>query len=206
MKRRFLLRAWYLGFALATVLMPVQNTMAADNTGLEEDPVHSAAAPKAAEGQLQGAAPKEKVNVPSQAELDKQRKALRQELLNDRATSVQRQAIAKNKAPESAEEREARQKLYEESASQRGESVLADREALREGQIALDADKLRGLSSWAKGGDGSSSAQQLARLRKQQESRKSISSWASGEDIQEVRRKAREETRQEIIRQLRGED
>ncbi|MCR5537039.1 MAG: hypothetical protein K6F05_06465 [Succinivibrio sp.] len=191
---------------LMAMLMPIQLGYAADDLDLELEQTPVSEVAPADKAKSAPAAPKEK-NI-NQAELDRQRKALRQELLNDRATSVQRQAIAKSKAPETEEEKEARQKLYEESASERGDSVIADREALRDGRIHLDAEKLRGLGAWAKG-DGEAkpmSAQQLARIRREQESRKSISGWASGGDIQEARRKAREETKQEILRQLRDTD
>ncbi|MCR5537040.1 MAG: hypothetical protein K6F05_06470 [Succinivibrio sp.] len=112
-------------------LMPIHIGQASGRDGLWQDPY---ASNNVYSGQ-------------SLEQLDTQRKSLRQELLNDKAVSTQRQAIAKSRQEESAEDREKRQKLYEESVMQRGESVIAERKALRDHRIKIDADKLRGLAS-----------------------------------------------------------
>ncbi len=131
---------------------------------------------------------------------DNRRSVLRNELLNDRASSVQRRAIASGAQKyESPENKAKRQRYYYESASMHGAVRLAEKE-LREGHNTLDDKDLKALSQWAREEDVSSIEQYKRKKelesmqgeRRSDQRRSAMQNWASGKtDIRSTRRQVR---------------
>ncbi len=158
--------------------------------------------------------------------LDAQRKALREQLLKNRAEAQQRKAIANANATETPQERAERQRLYNEGAAQRGEAIIAGREAEREfstrgGNAEIDAhivgewardesnleqtrkslrdETVQSIRSGQGSGSKLSKAEQVRQTKLRNERRQAVQKWASGNaDIPEQRKNAREHTRQKI--------